>query len=131
MRSSASLDRTARASPQRPLPAAPLILLYLGARFGSYLDLAGGRTSAACAAEKRTRGESWFTTGEARAVALLVRSQFRDDHRFRMGVLGLLPFTLLYMVMGVRNGAIADPFARRAATLFARRGSSSPARAPA
>jgi hypothetical protein len=28
-----------------------------------------------------------------------------------MGVLGLLPFTLLYMVMGVRNGAIADPFA--------------------
>jgi hypothetical protein len=52
----------------------------------------------------------WFSRGEARAVALLVRSQFRHDHRFRMGVLGLLPFTLLYMVMGVRNGAIADPF---------------------
>jgi len=25
-------------------------------------------------------------------------------------VLGLLPFTLLYMFMGVRNGAVADPF---------------------
>ena len=27
-----------------------------------------------------------------------------------MGVLGLLPFTLLYMLIGVRNGAVADPF---------------------
>ena len=136
------------------LPASPLIFLYPGTWFGSYLEIASGRTSAsaiACAAasivavvlmgsrlggrlslqysetlgamtvvarvrattaaEKRTRAGFWFTSGEARAVALLVRSQFRHDHRFRMGVLGLLPFTLLYMVMGVRNGAIADPFA--------------------
>jgi hypothetical protein len=136
------------------LPASPLILLYPGTWFGSYLEIASGRTSAsaiACAAasivavvlmgsrlggrlslqysetlgamtvvararaaaatERRIRAGPWFTSGEARAVALLVRSQFRHDHRFRMGVLGLLPFTLLYMVMGVRNGAIADPFA--------------------
>ena len=136
------------------LPASPLILLYPGTWFGSYLELASGRTSAsaiACAAasvvavalmasrlggrlslqysqtlgamtvvararaaaatERRIPARLWFTSGEARAVALLVRSQFRHDHRFRMGVLGLLPFTLLYMVMGVRNGAIADPFA--------------------
>ena len=136
------------------LPASPLISLYPGTWFGSYLELASGRTSAraiacaavsivavvlmasrlggrlslqysetlgamtvvaragaaAAAAEKRTRAGLWFSRGEARAVALLVRSQFRHDHRFRMGVLGLLPFTLLYMVMGVRNGAIADPF---------------------
>jgi hypothetical protein len=136
------------------LPTSPLILLYPGTWFGSYLELASGRTSAsafACAAasvvavalmasrlggrlslqysqtlgamtvvararaaaatERRIPAGLWFTSGEARAVALLVRSQFRHDHRFRMGVLGLLPFTLLYMVMGVRNGAIADPFA--------------------
>jgi hypothetical protein len=136
------------------LPDSRLIFLYPGIWFGSYLELASGRTSAsaiACAAasvvavalmasrlggrlslqysktlgamtvvararaaasaETRTRPGLWFTSGEARAVALLVRSQFRHDHRFRMGVLGLLPFTLLYMVMGVRNGAIADPFA--------------------
>jgi len=136
------------------LPASPLILLYPGTWFGSYLELASGRISAsaiACAAasvvavalmasrlggrlslqysqtlgamtvvararaaaatERRIPARLWFTSGEARAVALLVRSQFRHDHRFRMGVLGLLPFTLLYMVMGVRNGAIADPFA--------------------
>jgi len=135
------------------LPASPLILLYPGTWFGSYLELASGRTSAgaiasaaasivavvlmgsqlggrlslqysealgamtvaararaASAAEKRLRRGFWFASGEARAVALLVRSQFRHDHRFRMGVLGLLPFTLLYMVLGVRNGAVADPF---------------------
>jgi hypothetical protein len=135
------------------LPTSPLILLYPGTWFGSYLELASGRTSAgaiacaaasivavvvmgsqlggrlslqysealgamtvaararaASAAEKRSRRGFWFTSGEARAVALLVRGQFRHDHRFRMGVLGLLPFTLLYMVLGVRNGAVADPF---------------------
>ena len=27
-----------------------------------------------------------------------------------MGVLGLLPFTFLYMLMGVRSGAVVDPF---------------------
>jgi hypothetical protein len=135
------------------LPTSPLILLYPGTWFGSYLEFASGRTStdaivcaaasivavvlmasrlggrlslqysealgamtvaararAASAAEKRSRRGFWFTTGEARAVALLVRGQFRHDHRFRMGVLGLLPFTLLYMVLGVRHGAVADPF---------------------
>jgi hypothetical protein len=135
------------------LPASTWVLLFPGTWFGSYLELASGRTSVgalACAAasvvavvvmasqlggrlslqysetlgamtvaararagrelEKRKRRAMWFTTGEARAVALLVRSQFRHDHRFRMGVLGLLPFTLLYMVMGVRDGAVTDPF---------------------
>jgi hypothetical protein len=68
------------------------------------------RARAATVAEKRKRPALWFATGEARAVALLVRGQFRHDHRFRMGVLGLLPLTLLYMFMGVRNGAVTDPF---------------------
>jgi hypothetical protein len=135
------------------MPASPAFLLYPGTWFGSYVEIASGRTNvaaitcaavslvavavmgsrlggrlslqysetlgamtvaararASAAAEKRSRGGFWFTTGEARAVALLVRSQFRHDHRFRMGVLGLLPFTLLYMVMGVGNGGVADPF---------------------
>jgi hypothetical protein len=135
------------------MPASSWVLLYPGTWFGSYLELASGRTStsvlasaavsaavvlvmasrlggrlslqysetlgamtvaararAVQAADARKRRALWFTSGEARAVALLVRSQFRHDHRFRMGVLGLLPFTLLYMFMGVRNGAVADPF---------------------
>ena len=45
---------------------------------------------------------------ETRAVAILVRSHFRHDLRFRMGVLGVLPLTLLYIVMGLRNGNSAD-----------------------
>jgi hypothetical protein len=135
------------------MPDSAWFLVYPGTWFGSYLELASGRTGVsalACAAAsvvavmlmasrlggrlslqysetlgamtvaararaargaaKRRRAGWWFTTGEARAVALLVRSQFRHDHRFRMGVLGLLPFTLLYMFMGVRNGAVTDPF---------------------
>jgi hypothetical protein len=51
-----------------------------------------------------------FRRGEARAVALLVRAQFRFDQRFRMGVLGILPLTGFYMLMGMNRGALADPF---------------------
>jgi hypothetical protein len=53
-----------------------------------------------------------FRTGESRSVALLVRSQFRNDQRFRMGVLSILPLTLLYVFMGIRDGAVGDPFVR-------------------
>jgi hypothetical protein len=145
------LSRTAPAS--WTMPSSSWVLLYPGTWFGSYLEIASGRTSvgvitcalasgvalvvmasrlggrlslqyseslgamtvaararAAIAADNSRRRGFWFTTGEARAVALLVRGQFRHDQRFRMGVLGLLPFTLLYMFIGVRNGAVADPF---------------------
>jgi hypothetical protein len=51
-----------------------------------------------------------FRRGEARAVALLVRAQFRFDQRFRMGVLGILPLTGFYLLLGLDNGALQDPF---------------------
>jgi hypothetical protein len=51
-----------------------------------------------------------FASGEARAVALLVRAQFRFDQRFRMGVLSILPLTGFYLLMGLNEGALADPF---------------------
>jgi hypothetical protein len=53
-----------------------------------------------------------FRTGEARAVALLVRAQFRFDQRFRMGVLGILPLTIFYLLLGMDQGALQDPFLR-------------------
>lgn len=52
-----------------------------------------------------------FGAGEARAVALLVRAQFRFDQRFRMGVLGIVPLTGFYLLMGLDDGALRDPFA--------------------
>ena len=51
-----------------------------------------------------------FGRGEARAVALLVRAQFRYDARFRMAVLGMLPLTGFYLLMGMGDGALRDPF---------------------
>ncbi len=45
----------------------------------------------------------WFRGGEARAVAILVRSHFRNDMKFRMGVLAILPLTAIYLIMGLRG----------------------------
>ena len=61
-----------------------------------------------------SKGGVWFKTGEARAVALLVRSQFRNDQRFRMGVLAILPMTFIYLISGLSRGAIHDPFVEAA-----------------
>jgi hypothetical protein len=42
-----------------------------------------------------------FRTGESRAMSLLIRSQFRNDQKFRMGVLTILPLTVLYIFQGM------------------------------
>jgi hypothetical protein len=44
-----------------------------------------------------------FLRAETRAVAMLVRSHFRNDIKFRMGVLGVLPMTIIYLIMGLRD----------------------------
>jgi hypothetical protein len=51
-----------------------------------------------------------FGRGEARAVALLVRAQFRYDNRFRLAILSLLPITIFYILLGLDEGALEDPF---------------------
>src|SRR5690606_18166751 len=61
----------------------------------------GGDARAPRSASSRPR--LWFRAGEARAVAILVRSQFRNDLRFRMGVFAILPMTLIYLLMGLSN----------------------------
>lgn len=54
---------------------------------------------------RRPRGAGiWFRRGEARAVAILVRGHFRNDVKFRMGVLAIIPMTVIYLVMGLHNG---------------------------
>lgn len=53
----------------------------------------------------------WFP-GELRVVSTLVRAQFRNDMNFRLGVLSMLPITLLYVLMSLKDGGLADPFVR-------------------
>jgi hypothetical protein len=54
-----------------------------------------------------------FGRDEGRAVALLIRAQFKHDQKFRLAVLGIVPLTFFYLYSGVRQGAIADPFETR------------------
>jgi len=49
-------------------------------------------------------------TGERRAIALLLRAQFKHDQRFRFTVLSLVPLTLFYLMLGTREGGFRDPF---------------------
>ncbi|HET9371181.1 MAG TPA: hypothetical protein VFO19_13065 [Vicinamibacterales bacterium] len=70
---------------------------------------------AATAAQRTSRGRreparGWFQSGEHRAMALLIRSQFKNDQRFRMSVLAILPLTFVYLLLAVRDGALTDPF---------------------
>ena len=53
--------------------------------------------------------------GEARAVALLVAAQFRFDQRFRMAILGMVPLIGFYLLLGLNDGALVDPFTPDAA----------------
>lgn len=61
------------------------------------------------AARVRRSGRVRFSP-ELSVVATLVRAQFRDDMTFRLGVLALVPGTLLYFFMAVRDGPLPDPF---------------------
>jgi len=106
-------------------PAAAACLLLAGLAFATrgrlsleYSERLGALTSATEARKRKAvkagapRRSRWFRGGESRAVALLVRSQFRNDMRFRMGVLSILPLTLIYLFMGLqqsRAGAASGP----------------------
>ncbi len=85
----------------------------LGGRLSlEYSERLGAMTTSTARARRPTSapGRVWFRSGEARAVALLVRSQFRNDLKFRMGVLSIVPLTILYMVQTFHDGVTADPF---------------------
>ena len=47
---------------------------------------------------------------ELRAVATLMKGNFRYDMNFRMTVLGIVPVTLFYVYLSLREGALPDPF---------------------
>ncbi len=51
-----------------------------------------------------------FRGAESHAVALLVAAQFRFDQRFRMAILGIVPLIFFYLLLGLNQGALTDPF---------------------
>lgn len=73
------------------------------------ISVAQTSRSAARRAE-RPRSAGWiFRAGESRAMALLIRSQFRNDQKFRLGVLTILPLTALYIFQGMtRSGQMSN-----------------------
>ena len=73
----------------------------------SALTVAAAPTAGAAA---RPRRAWFFRRGEGRAVALLIRNQFSHDMKFRLGVLSIVPLTVLYFLYGLRNGPMPDPF---------------------
>jgi hypothetical protein len=107
------------------IPAVLSVLAFaaMAAALGGRLSLEySERLGAVSAMSERARAPRgpgrralWFRTGEARAAALLIRTQFRNDMRFRMGVLGIVPITVLYIFMGARDGEMRDPFTSSAA----------------
>jgi hypothetical protein len=103
-----------RHSAMEMLPAlasvALLGILAVGLRGRLSLDYAEqlGRMAAATQPAAKSRAPSsrarfWFREGEARAMAILVRAQFKNDLRFRMGVLAVLPMTIVYLFAGVAS----------------------------
>ena len=85
-----------------------LILLafsLLGRLSVNYAERLGGMmTSSRERSVGRSASGRWlFRRGEARALAMLAWSQFRNDTKFQMTVLAILPMTLLYMIIGVRE----------------------------
>jgi hypothetical protein len=93
---------------------AALIAALSGRLSLTYAERIGAISTTAREAASRTRRSrrAWlFTAGEGRAVALLIRSQFKNDMKFRMSVLAILPLTLVYLFMGLsRNGTVGDAF---------------------
>ena len=84
----------------------------LSLNYAEQLAAAGtiARATATTGRPVRTRGAWLFRRDEARAIALLVRAQFRHDLKFRLGILSIVPLTILYVVMGLREGRMGDPF---------------------
>lgn len=92
-----------------------LVSTFLGGRLSlEYADRLGALNTVKAAGRPARRGRRRrlpiFTRGEGRAVALLVGSQFRNDMKFRMGVLAIIPLTVIYLVIGIRQWGGRDPF---------------------
>lgn len=71
------------------------------------------------AARAQSLSPKWlFRSFEERAVSRLLWNQFKRDTRFRMAVLGILPVSFFYLLMGLQEGPLQDPFIEPEINLF-------------
>lgn len=93
-----------------------LVLLASGRLSLEYAERLGELSVASAPAPARAvarRPAHWrFSSDEHRAVAVLVRAQFRHDQKFRLAVLAILPITFFYLLVGMRDQTLTDPFGR-------------------
>ncbi len=95
-------------------------LLWRHAR--THISLSGARRldnlSSAGEATRPRRRPLWLRGGspEQQAVATLTRAQFRSDMNFRLAVLSVVPITLIYLLMAVRNGPLPNPIVQEGAS---------------
>jgi hypothetical protein len=76
-----------------------------------YAQRLGETTAVAERARKRTGFRvPGFRRAESRAIALLIAAQFRFDQKFRMAILGIVPLIFFYLLLGLQQGALVDPF---------------------
>ncbi|RMD93702.1 MAG: hypothetical protein D6813_03630, partial [Calditrichaeota bacterium] len=47
---------------------------------------------------------------EERAISKLIWNQFRFDNKFKLAVLSILPLAIFYLMLGIEEGPLADPF---------------------
>jgi hypothetical protein len=94
-----------------------LTFLLVNARGKLALDYADQLSSAMAVSEgpkkiskSASRRSLFFGEGESRAIALLVRNQFKYDQKFKFAVLGILPMSIMYLFMALRTGPLVDPF---------------------
>jgi hypothetical protein len=101
--------------------SAALVLAARGRLSLEYAERLGHLAPGAGEAAAPASAARWFRSGEARAVRLLVGAQFRYDMRFRLGVLAIVPLTLVYLFTGLvdrAGGGHEDPFLLYMAALF-------------
>ena len=91
-----------------------VLVRYAGGRLSlSYAERLGAIVSASDTRRRPARAgraSMRWLSAEQRVIATLVRGQFRHDMNFRMAVLSLLPVTVFYVLMGMRDGGLGDPF---------------------
>lgn len=85
-------------------------------RIAILLDRGNGLKTAKSPANRRLRLPlQLFRSPANRIVSKLIVAQFRYDNKFKLSIMGILPLLFFYFYVGLREGALPDPFIEGAA----------------